>query len=85
MKITKKIKTSRFFMEPGIAEISAGYANNVKYCQELRICLSVHDWSKFVKEAELLPKYLESAIKQNSERIRKLKPFAICEITEESP
>lgn len=25
-------------------------------------------------EAELLPKYLESAIKQNSERIRKLKP-----------
>ena len=34
---------------------------------------------------ELLPKYLESAIKQNSERIRKLKPFAICEITEESP
>jgi hypothetical protein len=36
-------------------------------------------------EAELLPKYLESAIKQNSERIRKLKPFAICEITEESP
>ena len=21
-------------MEPGIAEISAGYANNVKYCQE---------------------------------------------------
>ena len=39
MKITKKIKNSRFFMEPGIAEISAGYANNVKYCQELRICL----------------------------------------------
>ena len=36
-------------------------------------------------EAELLPKYLESSIKQNSERIRKLKPFAICEITEESP
>ena len=35
-------------------------------------------------EAELLPKYLESAIKQNSERIRKLKPFAICEITKES-
>ena len=28
-------------------------------------------------EAELLPKYFE--------RIRKLKPFAICEITEESP
>lgn len=37
-------------MEPGIAEISAGYANNVKYCQELRICLSVHDWSKFVNQ-----------------------------------
>lgn len=35
-------------------------------------------------EAELLPKYLESAIKQNSERIRKLKPFAVCEITKES-
>lgn len=35
-------------------------------------------------EAELLPRYLESAIKQNSERIRKLKPFAICEITKES-
>lgn len=35
-------------------------------------------------ETELLPKYLESAIKQNSERIRKLKPFAICEITKES-
>ncbi|UWH93793.1 MAG: hypothetical protein [Bacteriophage sp.] len=50
MKITKKIKNSRFFMEPGIAEISAGYANNVKYCQELRICLSVHDWSKFVNQ-----------------------------------
>lgn len=46
----KKIKNSRFFMEPGIAEISAGYANNVKYCQELRICLSVHDWSKFVNQ-----------------------------------
>lgn len=50
MKITKKIKNSRFFMEPGIAEISAGYANNVKYCQELRICLSVHDWNKFVNQ-----------------------------------
>ena len=50
MKITKKIKNSRFFMEPGIAEISDGYANNVKYCQELRICLSVHDWSKFVNQ-----------------------------------
>lgn len=50
MKITKKIKNSRFFMEPGVAEISAGYANNVKYCQELRICLSVHDWSKFVNQ-----------------------------------
>lgn len=36
-------------------------------------------------EAELLPKYLESAIKQNSERIRKLKAFAICELTEKSP
>lgn len=28
-------------------------------------------------EAELLPKYLESAIKQNSERIRKLKPYGM--------
>lgn len=37
-------------MEPGIAEISAGYANNVKYCQELRICLSVRDWNKFVNQ-----------------------------------
>ena len=37
-----------------------------------------------VQRSALLPKYLESAIKQNSERIRKLKPFAICEITKES-
>ncbi len=46
----KKIRATKFFMEPGIAEISAGYANNVKYCQELRICLSVRDWNKFVSQ-----------------------------------
>lgn len=46
----KKIRNSQLFMEPGSAEISAGYANNVKYCQELRICLSVHDWNKFANQ-----------------------------------
>lgn len=30
----------KVFMGPGEFQISAGYANNVKYCQELRICLS---------------------------------------------
>lgn len=43
-------KNSRIFMKPGVAEISDGYADNVKYCRELRICLSVHDWNKFVKQ-----------------------------------
>lgn len=32
-------KNSRIFMKPGVAEISDGYADNVKYCRELRICL----------------------------------------------
>ena len=40
-------KFPRVFMNPGEFQISAGYADNVKYCQELRICLSPHDWSKF--------------------------------------
>lgn len=44
-------KNSRIFMKPGVAEISDGYADNVKYCRELRICLSVHDWNKFVKQS----------------------------------
>ena len=39
----------KVFMGPGEFQISAGYANNVKYCQELRICLSPRDWSKFEK------------------------------------
>ncbi len=43
-------KFPRAFMNPGEFQISAGYADNVKYCQELRICLSVHDWSKFVNQ-----------------------------------
>lgn len=43
-------KFPRVFMNPGEFQISAGYADNVKYCQELRICLSVHDWSKFVNQ-----------------------------------
>lgn len=43
-------KNSRIFMKPGVAEISDGYADNVKYCRELRICLSVHDWNTFVKQ-----------------------------------
>ena len=37
MKITKKIKNSRFFMEPGIAEISAGYSRKVSECTYARI------------------------------------------------
>ena len=40
----------RVFMDPGEFQVSAGYANNVKYCQELRICLSPRDWSKFEKQ-----------------------------------
>lgn len=40
----------KVFMGPGEFQISAGYANNVKYCQELRICLSPRDWSKFEKQ-----------------------------------
>lgn len=37
-------------MEPGAAEVIDGYADNVKYCRELRICLSVHDWNKFADQ-----------------------------------
>lgn len=40
----------KVFMGPGEFQISAGYANNVKYFQELRICLSPRDWSKFEKQ-----------------------------------
>lgn len=36
-------------------------------------------------EAELLPRYLEGAIKKNSDRIRKLEPFAVCEVTAQEP
>ena len=43
-------KVPRAFMEPGTANINAGYADNEKYCQELQICLSIHDWKKFVTQ-----------------------------------
>lgn len=45
-----KKKNSRIFTEPGVAEVIDGYADNVKYCRELRICLLVHDWNKFVRQ-----------------------------------
>ena len=50
VKEMEEKKNSRIFMEPGVVETIDGYADNVKYCRELRICLSVHDWNKFAEQ-----------------------------------
>lgn len=40
----------RVFPRPGTAEVSDAYANNERYCRELRICLEVPDWYKFSQQ-----------------------------------
>ena len=49
-----------FLLKPGTAELIQGYADNEIYCQELRICLLVHDWYEFSKQGfyQELIKYL---------------------------
>ena len=36
-----------FLPHPGTVQIISGYADNEKYCQELRICLLLPDWYEF--------------------------------------
>lgn len=50
--------------------------------QEILKELERNGWTQ--GEAEMLPRYMASAIKTNSERIEKIKPFTVCEITESS-
>lgn len=50
MRETAEEKNSQIFIEPRV-EIIDGYADNVKYYRELQICLSAHDWNKFVKQS----------------------------------
>ena len=64
--------TIKGFLTPGTMKIISAYADNEKYCQELRICLSLPDWYKFSKQEfyQQLIEYLHKiGIQENIENL----------------
>ena len=50
--------------------------------QEVMKEMEQNGWTQ--AEAEMFPKCLEGTIRKNSERIEKLKPFTVCDFTQQS-
>ena len=64
--------TIKVFLTPGTMKMISAYADNEKYCQELRICLSLPDWYKFSKQEfyQQLIEYLHKiGIQENIENL----------------
>ena len=50
-KKNKEMNNVHIFPNPGTAEISDAYANDMVYCRELRIALERGDWEKLSEQA----------------------------------